>query len=346
MAPALLLGVAACAPLGERGLGNGQCPTGEVCSAETPLGLEFVGTAVAGELFADQGPYPTAITGTQDITLRWDEFGTGDFTPLTIPYAAEIESGGALSVVSTDHATVTVRGASDGSAYLRVVDPTTGELFDRYVVSAAPVTGAEVVPADVEELADASAPIAFPAASAQIGIALYGSAADDTSRVVDTSMAVTSQGAVRAAWDTIAIAGATAGSATIAVTAAGVALPALDATLVAGVDAIAFVGGAPTLAYEETSEACLAATSGGAQVVGLSDWTATSTDTDIGSGFTTACFAMTPLAHDSAHITVTAGGATLAATLAVQTAGGVRPRARPTASRRASGGERAVSSMR
>lgn len=118
---------------------SGQCPQGEICSAATPDGLVFVGEA----LFDDAGSHlgPIAKGGRFDLGVH-----SADGTPLPA-MEFRIENPGV--VTSTDgtgefndgNSTIEVddylslRGLAPGTTYVRVVDPTNGELYDRLAIT-------------------------------------------------------------------------------------------------------------------------------------------------------------------------------------------------------------------
>lgn len=128
---------------GERAT-TGECPPGEVCSDATPAGLTFVGHAFYDETALRLGP--VLVNGTFEVGLRGR-----DGEPLP-PIAFEIEDGAVLSAergtgvfgptneagdpfyVVDSHLTLT--GTGSGASYLRVTDPSTGELFDRILIEA------------------------------------------------------------------------------------------------------------------------------------------------------------------------------------------------------------------
>nr|HEX4314953.1 hypothetical protein [Kofleriaceae bacterium] len=346
IAPLLLVAATACTPLGERGLLGGACPTGATCSPETPNGLSFFGTQLDGVFFQPDGPAPTAVGGTQDIYLEWDEDGSGLDTPLSIPFVAQIDdgSGGGLEVVGTQGATVTVRGTVAGASYLDIVDPDGGALFDRYIIETADVGSVTLSPLDYEQPLTETTPIAFEAGSANVVVELQTSDDPNTAeRLVDTSMTLTSPRAQRTAWDTLALADTTTGSDAIAVTAGGTPWPALGYSVVSGVGALAVVGPPPTIASGD-GDICFAAMAGGAQVYELPDWSITSSDLTVEQIESPSCAALFVKPGTTVgHVTASAGGATLTTTVAVQSDGTIAPRgSRRATPWRAPEGERAA----
>src|SRR5207302_10422867 len=116
--PLLFVALAACAPLGDRAI-TGKCPAGEVCSPDTPDGLQFVGPGVYGDLFLT-GPGTTVVGGTQAVTIM--ENSPGDIQrPFTLPYTAD--GGAAVGIAGQSGSTVTLAGLASGTNELRIVDP-------------------------------------------------------------------------------------------------------------------------------------------------------------------------------------------------------------------------------
>jgi hypothetical protein len=114
---------------GERAA-SGRCPDGEVCSELTPNGLIFVGQAFYDEASALRLG-PVVADGVFDLGFRLPEGG------LPGRYAIEIE-GDSLDVdrragelVPDLEDRVRLRGVRPGEAKVRIVDPETGELYDR-----------------------------------------------------------------------------------------------------------------------------------------------------------------------------------------------------------------------
>ena len=84
------------------------CPIGEDCSPDTPNGLHFFGTDLAGVFELDN--HPTAIGGTQRVLLAEKVGDT--FVDLDAGYVAH--GGAFVAVADTDGAVVTLRGDAVG----------------------------------------------------------------------------------------------------------------------------------------------------------------------------------------------------------------------------------------
>lgn len=264
----------ACNTAGERAA-TGECPAGEICSPNTPNGLHFVGNTLADELFGGNGPAATAIGGTQEVALEYVR-ASGDRVALDMPYAADDDGGLGVTLVATHGSIVTVKGARSRSNYLRITDPTTGELYDRYTLTGAALTsmrlvgtGFEVTPTDRPELV-------FATGNQEIGVALVGnvqeSGGSTAERIVDTSMILDLPGATRTGWDSLRIANAVPGTYPLMVTAGDKPAASMPIEVVAGADAIASLDAQPMVPADSSTRVCFQATSNGRYIYGLT-WT-------------------------------------------------------------------------
>jgi hypothetical protein len=128
---AALLG-GACATPGERAR-SGECPPEEECSDKTPEGLFFAGAALGG---LGESLERIAVGGTQTVRVRIG--ATSDTRrAFTEPFDATV--GEPLRVTQLEPAVLELLADDAGSAYLRILDPETGELFDRVAVYAHPI---------------------------------------------------------------------------------------------------------------------------------------------------------------------------------------------------------------
>ena len=207
---------------GERNV-SGECPAGEVCSDKTPRGLHFIGNALADEVLGSAlGPPATAIGGTQEIALEYSR-GDGNRIALDLPYAADDDGGLGVTVDSTSGSVVTVRGAGSRTNYLRIVDPATEELYDRYELAGAALSTMRLVGTELERLPTARPEIVWATGDQEIGIALVGQVQVGNSpqlqRLVDTSMELALAGSTRTGWDTLRVANGVAGVHTLTITA-------------------------------------------------------------------------------------------------------------------------------
>ena len=272
IAPLVLLPLTACTG-GERA-SSGACPAGEVCSPLTPNGLHFLGNELGDSpLSNDIAPAATAIGGTQDIALEYDP-GPGGLIPLDLPFRADDDGGAGVTVVATAGPVVTVQGAGSRTSYLRITDPDTDELFDRYQLAGAAIAAIELTGTEGEVVSTTRPELAWATGAQTFGIALTGDVqvggSPDRQRLIDSSMEVTLDGATRTSWDTLRLPNAAPGTYQLGVTAGD--RPALDLTLtvVAGAEALELVGAAPTVPLGGSASLCVTAVAGGRTVLGLS----------------------------------------------------------------------------
>ncbi len=299
---------------GEREL-TGQCPAGEVCSPQTPDGLEFVGNSLADEIELT-GPIPTAVGGTQDIDLQYDD-GTGIWRDLDMPFTVDAAGAAGVAIDHVAGSIVTVRGVASLENYLRVLDAN-GDLMDRTTLQGSTVDTIALTVADFEEIPVGEG-LVFATGEQSIGIALSSNGV----RLVDTSMILALDGSDRPAWDVLHVANATVGHHAVTVTTGANPAQSLDLEVVDHADAIALLDDAnQSLAVGEDNELCFAATNAGRFVAGLT-WTFSSDNgTAVAPGPATAivvhnCAIVTPATSGVAHIQATAGGQTMTATVTV-----------------------------
>lgn len=123
---------------GERAA-SGVCPSGEICSDATPQGLVFVGEAFFDQQGMSLGPI--AKGGRFDLGV----YPQGDYAMPAAEFLIEDENILAFTEGSGEfndgHSTVPVdayvslKGKQSGTTYVRVVNPETGELYDRLALT-------------------------------------------------------------------------------------------------------------------------------------------------------------------------------------------------------------------
>jgi hypothetical protein len=270
----LPLALVACDTAGERA-DTGECPAGEVCSDATPRGLHFIGVGLADELFSGNGPAATAIGGTQEVALEYDR-GDGVRIAMNKAYDADDDGGLGVTVVGKSGSVVTVKGARSRSNYLRIVDPATGELYDRYTLTGAAVKQMRIVGTEFESLPSNRPELVFATGDQQIGVALVGDVQETggtaAERIVDTSMILDLPGSVRTSWDSVRIANAQVGTYPLVVTAGDKPAATLPIEIVAAADAISVIGEQPTVPASSHATVCFQATHNGRYIYGLT-WT-------------------------------------------------------------------------
>jgi hypothetical protein len=273
-----LLAVAACQTAGDRS-GTGQCPTGEVCSPKTPKGLDFRGPDYADDWIADATIKPTAVGGTQTITI----LNAQDQLDLAFPYTATLDSP-ALTAEAPNGPLLTLDGQASGSAMLRIKDAADGTLFDRVTVTATPVASADVVAFHDEELLASDPPPAILVGThVQLLAQLWD--ASGVHRIVDESLvvAVTGQATQQTTWDTVSFTPNAIGTIGVTLHAAGAAQTVGSVVVVDSIDGLvpgytSFGASNPPRA-NQSLVACIEAQRAGAPVVGL-DWTMSITGAD------------------------------------------------------------------
>ena len=226
-----------------------------------------------GSLF---GPAATAVGGTQEIALEWDR-GDGVLVAFTLPYAADDDGGIGVTVVSTSGSEVTVRGMGSRKNYLRIVEPTADELYDRYELAGAAIASMEVIGTDLETLPPGNPEIVWATGEQEIAVALRGEvqsgSSPRTERLVDTSMQLAMAATERLSWDTLRLPNATVGNYALTVTAGDKPAATMNVEIVAGADSMVLLGGSsPTVPANSSTSVCFAAMNGQRYVYGLT-WT-------------------------------------------------------------------------
>jgi hypothetical protein len=322
LASILALPLVACTTAGGERHDSGECPAGEVCSPETQNGLLFVGTVVAGEpLSATFGPVATAIGGTQEIELRYDP-GDG-YVPLALPYDADDDGGLGVAIDQTDGAVVSVRGVGSRANYLRILDRSTGALFDRHELAGAAVTSVYLVGTEYERVPSVDTELVWATGDQEIGVALGGEVQENNApvmeRLADTSMQLSMPGGERTGWDTLRVADAAVGIRQLGVTAGDKPPTTLDVEFVAGATSIIVDEDPSPLAPGATGAVCFAAMNGDRYVYGLTwQFDVDGVASTKGKGDVTRnCVTVTADAHGSGAIQVTAaaGGQQASATI-------------------------------
>lgn len=265
-----LLSLVGCTTLGERAE-SGECPAGEVCSSATPYGLHFIGNPMADELFLS-GPSATAIGGTQEIELEYERTDGLRYS-LDLPWAADDDGALGVRVLEEAGSVVTVGGQRSRKNYLRIVNPGSGELYDRYEIAGAAISDIQLIGTETEVVPQ-GAPLVWAPGDQKIGIALFGEVQDgsdpEIQRIVDSSMALSLSGSERTAWDELRLPNATIGVHALTIEAGEAAARTFDVEVVAGADAITVIGDAvPTVHPTGSTTVCFQARNANRYVYGL-----------------------------------------------------------------------------
>lgn len=126
-----------------------MCPSGEVCSTTT-TGLFFAGTFDAGDGWSHVGS--VVVGGSENVHL----FAGADrdtATPFTSSVRVVSDTPNVLAVDRAASGTITLRGVSEGSAFLRVLESDTGHLVDRLGVEVIALDGPDVIAPSLDVLA-------------------------------------------------------------------------------------------------------------------------------------------------------------------------------------------------
>ncbi|CAN5895150.1 hypothetical protein BH11MYX2_BH11MYX2_23090 [soil metagenome] len=236
---------------------SGDCPDGEVCSPETPTGLHFRGVII-GEGFFDAGNVKTtALGGTQDVQVE-TETDDGERAPFLLPHDVDADNAN-FTVEAASGDSFTLRSHAEGDAQIRVVDPSTGELFDRVRAAALPlasITTQMTLNVAIETGFNNHTlnKLYAPGATGYIRMA----SADDTS-LVDTSSQISGARITQAGWDTFVVGDLAVGPHTLSVT-AGASSTFTVPFEVAIPDQI--TGGPSSLTQGKTTLACFVARKG------------------------------------------------------------------------------------
>lgn len=204
IAPVAALSLA-CLVGGERST-TGECPEGEVCSAATPGGINFVSmptydflqpgfdSSRDGDLVLDA----IVVGGRAEIGF----FGVTDAEGRPLAHTARVSDGSVLGLRDGDgvfgggievDGYVEVTGVTEGTTLLRVIASASGELFDRLSLRVVELDGARVAPSE------ALAPL-LAGCRSELGVALFG----DGIRATDEDTTIEVEGATelrRLAWD-------------------------------------------------------------------------------------------------------------------------------------------------
>jgi hypothetical protein len=201
-------------------------PCGEFrCSPKTPDGVGFEGIKPVRNEFPN-GAWSginnhIAVGGLHEVTLK---NGTTD-QDFTLLYRAESDDLTKLGIEEVDGPNLTLRGLG-GTAYLRLIDPETGELYDRGAYASSRFLRALPVGLDeaftTTDLFDSAAAFKFAPGHRVIGVA-YLNSFGPPNRLVDTAAKITMAGATQVGWDRLDIMLATVGTHDVMVEVGGTA---------------------------------------------------------------------------------------------------------------------------
>ncbi|MFT3693327.1 MAG: hypothetical protein QM831_09325 [Kofleriaceae bacterium] len=294
---------------------TGQCPAGETCSPKTPNGLAFVGASFS-DTFEITGPSPTAIGGTQNIEIQL----YNDGQDLDLPYTADDDGAAGVKVDHQAGPIVSIVGMNSRSNYLRIVDASNGELFDRKMLTGASVDTVKLVPTTTETV-PANMELAFMTGNVELGVALSGAVQEDSGpqqeRLVDESMQLQLAGATQKAWDALELPSAQAGTYSLSVTAGNRPAATLDVPVVDHLDLLVTDADNDTsIVHGQSALVCFDGITASRYVAGLT-WHFLVDNTDTASSLGN-CIMITPLAgQNSVTVVGSAAGMSATATLSV-----------------------------
>jgi hypothetical protein len=257
--------------LGQRAEAEGKCPPGETCSDRTPSGLAFIGARAFNNADGDR-LLPTAIGGNQTISTLYAD---SPHEPYVAGFEAKLIDSSIAMIESDESTSIVLRGVSEGTALLRLLEPRTNKLLDRVEIAIAPIAKVSLRPQELGEVA--LEPWAVLTGSrALLGVMLLDR---DDGQIVDESLEVSAHAAeiARRAWDLYEVTPTASDSVSLAVRAGG-GLFLTSAQVVSSIDDIvqrspSLPAGLPTtVKLGRATEICFLARSTVSTVVGAT-WT-------------------------------------------------------------------------
>jgi hypothetical protein len=201
---ALTLGVSACLLAevdGDRAT-TGDCPAGERCSPDAPEGLTFVGAylfdsqstlrlgpVIVGGRFdlgfrVPEGPPASgAIAQASEPSLVRAASGTGTFGPI------HETTGEPIYVVD---GFTSLEGVAPGRTFIRIVDPATGELYDRLELEVLAIDDIRLI-----NVGDRDRDVLHAGESELLGIRLVVHQGTEEIRAIDQSLEFHAEGNVQ-----------------------------------------------------------------------------------------------------------------------------------------------------
>ena len=278
------------------------CPAGETCSPNTPDGLHFGGAPTCSSTLSN-APLMTAVGGTQTITIS----GLG-----TLPFEVAVD-GDAFTAVPAVGTAVTITGVHDGSAELRILEPGTGQLYDRISLAAATAASAQLDVCGGWWFDEAPAHAIWAGTSSALQVRLVPAGGGV---LADQTMAIAMPpSATRYAWDSFTPASLAPGALAVGVTlTSGAALTATGDV----VDHADTIGYAPTfgtppsegIAVGASAIYAFSASAAGEAINGVPFVATTDAPLSVGQYAVTGdAIDVDAVAAGDGHLTVSAGGA-------------------------------------
>jgi hypothetical protein len=301
---------------------NFSCPTGETCSKVTPNGLEFEGPTFADSgWFPNEYVQPVAVGGRETITLKDPVTGA-------IPHWSQVDASmpdGYFETTMVGTAAVRVQGLKPANAWLRIVDPSTSELYDRVSITSYDIASIEVRPVEYRypEGVSGKHPLRFVVGNTmRVMTVLWGA----TERLVDENLGMTSlpKEAFTTAyerWDAVEIRAETLGTGSVSVTTGSGRTESVSLESVENLDEIRATAVSPAqgipaeLSVDKYVEFCLHGYNAGTLIEGV-EWVVQPTElVDVVLGFTTDtnCGIVYARSKDTGHeaVVISGGGQSL-----------------------------------
>ena len=226
-----------------------HCYADEECSEDTPLGLEFRGTDITGQLGGLPGPLAIGGTGTVTVLDPTDDLTNA--VPFELPYSTDTSRlvdgrfPRGVEVVEQDGNEITVRGIGAGYNYLRLLSPD-GELYDRTSLGAQKIDHLQVRPPYAYDGPSETETVVWAPGAHDVTVGLWSAPhpelANTSDLLVDESLTLTLPGATQIRWDTIHVPAAPAGHRDLTVV-GGSAATVLDIETVEAPDTIVNASG-------------------------------------------------------------------------------------------------------
>ncbi|MFO0617015.1 MAG: hypothetical protein U0414_30750 [Polyangiaceae bacterium] len=285
-----------------------QCPPGEACSDETPDGLYLTGAHLGDDVLGLASPPATARGGSQTMTAV---IGPSVNNP---PYGGDFDAAIAdnevvLSVGSVAPPSVIVVGKNPGIAFLRLLEPGTDLLLDRFQLKVEAIDQVDAFPPELALAPDGPWAV-LAGAEVSLVARLHSSS---RARLVDEQMAFDGPDIVgRDAWDTVRV-HAPASDFELQMKAG---LAPVVTSKIAVVASIEDIGGSLLngekleLSPQRTQTVCFVARSGDANVAGAA-WTfTTSGNVEVAESSLVlpSCVELRAIAVGSATLTASASG--------------------------------------
>ncbi len=209
-----VIAVSGCALAGDRV--SGVCPAGEICSAQAPEGLFFLGAATSDSFGG--GVAVTAAGGTQTIKVLLSSDTDGPTFDKVFDAATSDAKVATIGSITPPH--VVMHGEAEGATTLRLLESGTDKLLDRVDVQVASIDKVTLFPRELFLIAPDDATPRALLSGAKVPMIVQLSAANKD-RLIDEHLTLkpASGAATQQAWDLFEITAPATGDASFTVTA-------------------------------------------------------------------------------------------------------------------------------